>query len=140
MARSVQITFDAGDPRALGAFWCEALGYVEQPPPGGFDDWEAAMASWGMSPDRFNAFYAIVDPDGVGPRIFIQQVPEGKTAKNRMHLDVGVEGEGEARVGNVRAHAARLVVLGAVVLDEISENGEFWIVLQDPEGNEFCVQ
>ncbi|MHA7132888.1 VOC family protein [Oerskovia turbata] len=140
MARSVQITFDAGDPRALGAFWCEALGYIEQPPPGGFDDWEAAMASWGMSPDRFNAFYAIVDPDGVGPRIFIQQVPEGKTAKNRMHLDVGVEGEGEARVGNVRAHAARLVALGAVVLDEISENGEFWIVLQDPEGNEFCVQ
>jgi hypothetical protein len=93
-----------------------------------------------MSPDRFNAFAAIVDPAGVGPRIFIQQVPEGKTAKNRVHLDVGVEGEGEARVGNVREHVARLVTLGAVVLEEISENGEFWVVLQDPEGNEFCVQ
>ncbi|MEV7960950.1 VOC family protein [Oerskovia paurometabola] len=140
MARTVQITFDAADPRGLGAFWCEALGYVEQPPPEGFADWEAAMAAWGMSPDRYNAFYAVVDPDGVGPRIFIQQVPEPKTAKNRMHIDVGVEGDGAERVGHVRSHAAHLVSLGASVLQEMDENGEFWIVLQDPEGNEFCVQ
>jgi len=140
MARTVQITFDAADPRGLGAFWCAALGYVEQPPPPGFADWEAAMASWGMSPDRFNAFSAIVDPDGAGPRIFIQQVPEPKTAKNRMHLDVGVEGEGPDRVRNVREHVERLVALGATALQEMDENGEFWIVLQDPEGNEFCVQ
>lgn len=140
MARTVQITFDAADPRGLGAFWCVALGYVEQPPPQGFADWESAMAAWGMSPDRYNAFYAVVDPDGVGPRIFIQQVPEPKTAKNCMHIDVGVEGEGVERVRNVRAHTERLVSLGATVLQEMDENGEFWIVLQDPEGNEFCVQ
>lgn len=140
MARTVQITFDAADPRALAAFWCEALGYVTQPPPDGFDDWEAAMASWGMSPDRFNAFAAIVDPDGVGPRIFVQQVPEGKTAKNRMHIDVGVDGQGDERVRNVRSHTQHLVSLGATVLQEMDEDREFWIVLQDPEGNEFCVQ
>ncbi|RXR22059.1 glyoxalase/bleomycin resistance/dioxygenase family protein [Oerskovia turbata] len=140
MARTVQITFDAADPRGLGAFWCVALGYVEQPPPDGFVDWASAMAAWGMSPDRYNAFYAVVDPDGVGPRIFIQQVPEPKTAKNRMHIDVGVEGEGAERVRNVREHAERLVALGASLLQEMDENGEFWIVLQDPEGNEFCVQ
>ncbi|MEK8229091.1 VOC family protein [Oerskovia sp. M15] len=88
----------------------------------------------GHVPDRFNAFYAVVDPDGVGPRIFLQQVPEGKTAKNRMHIDVGVEGEGPERIANARGHARHLVGLGGVVLQEIVENDEFWIVMQDPEG------
>ncbi len=66
----MQISVDAAGPRSLGAFWCEVLGYVEQPPPPGFDNW--------------------VDPDGVGPRLFFQRVPEAKTAKNRFHLDVNV--------------------------------------------------
>ena len=146
MARTVQITFDAADPRGLGAFWCEALGYVEQPPPEGFADWEAAMAAWGMSPDRYNAFYAVVDPDGVGPRIFIQQVPEPKTAKNRLHLDLKVGGGRTVplarRRERVDAEVARLTALGASILytmDEPDGMAYYAVVLRDPEGNEFCV-
>lgn len=140
MALEFQVTFDAHDPRALGDFWALALGYVRQPPPPGFDDWEAALTSWGMTPDQFNDFNALVDPEGDGPRLFIQRVPEDKGAKNRVHLDVNVGGEPDGRPDRVRAHVATLVTAGAQVVEEYDLRGEFWIVLQDPEGNEFCVQ
>ena len=143
MGIEVQVTFDAADPPALGRFWAAALGYVQQPPPDGFASWEEAMTSWGLPPERHGDFFAIVDPDGTGPRVYLQRVPEPKTAKNRVHLDVNV-GRGvedrDALLGVVREHAARLVGLGASVQREVEEDGEFWIVLQDPEGNEFCVQ
>ena len=81
MAREVQVTFDRGDPAALGAFWAEALGYVVQPPPPGFDSWDAALEAWGVPADQRNERSALVDPDGAGPRVFLQRVPEGKSAK-----------------------------------------------------------
>ncbi len=143
MTFGVQVTFDAADPRALGAFWCAVLGYVEPPPPEGFGSWEAALEAWGVPPERRGDRYAIVDPDGVGPRVYLQRVPEPKTAKNRVHLDVDVGAgapDAETRVARVRAHAARLVALGARVEREVEEMGEFWVVLQDPEGNELCLQ
>lgn len=138
-----QVTFDAADPRALGAFWCEVLGYVEQAPPDGFSTWEEALASWGVPREQWDKAYAIVDPEGRRPRIFLQKVPEPKTAKNRVHLDVNV-GAGapdpQARVARVRAEVERVTALGATVQRELDEMGEFWVVLQDPEGNEFCLQ
>ena len=142
MATRFQVTFDAADPRQLGSFWCAALGYVEQPPPDGFETWDAALESWGVPPAQRDAAYAIVDPDDAGPRIYLQKVPEAKTAKNRVHLDVNVgEGlDGDERTAAVRDEAERLVALGASVLREIEENGEFWIVMHDPEGNEFDLQ
>ena len=88
MAKTVQITFDAADPGALAAFWEEVLGYVQQPPPEGFDSWQDALAAFGVPEELWNSRAALVDPDGAGPRVFIQQVPEGKSAKNRLHLDV----------------------------------------------------
>lgn len=143
MATGVQVTFDAVDPRTLGAFWGEALGYVQQPPPEGFADWEAAMTAWGLPPERFGDHYALVDPDGVGPRLWFQRVPERKTAKNRVHLDVDV-GAGSAdaheRAARIHEHARHLVSCGGTVQREVEEDGEYWIVMLDPEGNEFCLQ
>src|SRR4051812_21649606 len=88
MPREVQVTFDCGDPGALAAFWAAVLGYIVQPPPEGFGSWDGALAAWGARPARRNARSAIVAPSGGGPRVFCQKVPEGKTAKNRVHLDV----------------------------------------------------
>lgn len=144
MARhTITITFDAADPAALGAFWCEALGYVFEAPPAGFDSWPDALRAWGVPESDWNSASAIVDPDGSSPRIFIQRVPEHKTAKNRMHLDV-ITGAGTPAAGKdwsvLRAEAARLVEHGASVVSEFDRGrmGE-WIVMRDPEGNEFCV-
>jgi hypothetical protein len=144
MAKTIQITFDAADPGALAAFWAEALGYVLQPPPGGFEDWDTALAAFGVPQELWNSRSAIIDPDGDGPRIFIQQVPEGKTAKNRLHLDVRVAPglEGEERMAALEAECDRLVALGASRLYRVDpkppmETG--FITMADPEGNEYCL-
>lgn len=84
MAIPIQVVFDCADPARIASFWAGALGYVIQPPPEGFSSWEGFLTSIGVSEDRFNDRSAIVDPDGVGPRIFFQRVPEGKSVKNRV--------------------------------------------------------
>ena len=93
--RTVQVTFDCADPRALSLFWNDVLGYVFPPPPPGFDSWDAFSET--LPPEHRNSASASVDPDGAGPRLFFQRVPEGKAAKNRLHLDVraapGLEGD-----------------------------------------------
>ena len=144
MARDVQITFDSADPAALAAFWAEVLGYRIQDPPQGFDSWDQALDAMGVPPERRNDASAIVDPDGAGPRIFIQRVPEGKQAKNRVHLDVRAAPglQGDARMAALEAEAERLVAHGAtrVQRHEPAPPLAFGtIVMQDPEGNEFCL-
>ena len=134
MTNSFQVTIDAASPRALGSFWCEVLGYVEQPPPPGFETWEEALDAFGIDRSDPDRAFAIVDPDGVGPRLFFAKVPEGKTAKNRMHLDVNVGKE------MMHARAQALVELGAERVGEYEEPGGHWITMRDPEGNEFCLQ
>ncbi len=133
MAASFQITVDAASPRVLGAFWCEVLGYIEQPPPPGFDTWEDALDAFGIDRSDPDRAFAIVDPAGIGPRMFFLKVPEGKSAKNRMHLDVHV-GE-DAR----HARAEELAALGASIVGEFDEPEGHWISMLDPEGNEFCL-
>ncbi len=116
---------------------------MEEPPPKPYATWLDAFAGWGLTEDRFNDAYAVVDPEGIGPRFFLQKVPEPKTAKNRLHLDVWVPGEtreSPASPDDKRAHAAHLVEHGATVLHEMDQPGlGFWVVMADPEGNEFCV-
>lgn len=87
MARTVQITFDCADPGRLAAFWAEVLGYQVQEPPPGFATWDEALEAFGVPPERRNDASAVVDPDGTGPRIFFQRVPEAKVVKNRVHLE-----------------------------------------------------
>lgn len=141
MANDLQITFDAAAPPALARFWALALGYVEQPPPEGFDSWEAFARSHGMGPEAVERYAAIVDPDGSGPRLYFQQVPEPKAAKNRVHLDVVAPraDHGEDHGAAIEAHVQRLLAAGGTRVADHAELGQAWVVLQDPEGNEFCV-
>ncbi|WP_019816601.1 VOC family protein [Saccharomonospora saliphila] len=144
MARDIQITLDCADPGALAAFWAEALGYRMQDPPDGFASWEQALEAMGVPPEHRNDASAVVDPDGSGPRVFFQRVPEPKQVKNRLHLDLRAAPglEGEARMTALEAEAERLVSHGATRLRRHEpapplEGGH--IVLADPEGNEFCL-
>jgi hypothetical protein len=89
----------------------------------------------GVPESQWNSASAVIDPDGAGPRVYFQRVPEGKAVKNRLHLDVRVPGGRD----ELHAEADRLVALGASVVGPKEERGEFWIVVQDPEGNEFCL-
>jgi len=143
VAREVQVTFDCADPGALAEFWAAVLGYVVQPPPPGFGSWDEALDAWGVPADQRNSRSAVVDPDEGGPRIFLQRVPEGKTAKNRVHLDVRAAPglEGEARMAALEKECSRLTALGAVrVLREDPDSMDAGhILMQDPEGNEFCL-
>ncbi|MCD9197353.1 VOC family protein [Aeromicrobium wangtongii] len=142
MTRDVQITFDCADPAALAAFWAEVLGYELQPPPEGFDTWEAALAAFGVPQSEWNARSAIV-AEGA-PRVFFQRVPEGKTAKNRMHLDVRVAPglTGDERMQTLQAEASRLEALSATVAYRVEPDGRMeqgFITMLDPEGNELCL-
>lgn len=144
MGRELQVTFDCADPAALSGFWAEVLGFVVQPPPEGFDTWDDALAAMGVPPERRNDASALVDPDGRGPRIFFQRVPEGKSAKNRVHLDVRVApgSTGEERMAVLEHECERLQALGATRLTRHEpapplQGGH--IVMADPEGNEFCL-
>lgn len=140
MAIGVQVTFDAHDPQRLAQFWAVALDYVFDPPPPGFASWADFATARGIPRDQWRA--AVSDPAGQGPRLFFQPVPEGKTAKNRVHVDVQV-GAGTAdpaqRRAKVAEHVERLVAAGATKLDDVDEMSEHWTVMLDPEGNEFCV-
>ena len=145
MSTRIQLVFDCADPRAQGAFWAAALGYRTPAPPEGFDDWDDWARAQGIPEEAWNDANAIEDPDGIGPRIFLQRVPEGKVAKNRMHMDLNASGghgiELDERRRRVDAEVARLKALGAT--DErgsIEKRGEYWVRMNDPEGNEFCVQ
>lgn len=144
MATEVQVTFDCTDPARVGDFWASALGYKVQDPPEGFQSWEEFLAAQGIPEDERSSAYAVVDPDGVGPRLYFQRVPEPKTAKNRVHLDVNVGGGRQTPMGERRrrvdTEAERLIREGATKLRADVEHGEYWIVMQDPEGNEFCLQ
>ena len=144
MARDIQITFDCADPAALADFWADALGYELQKPPGNFVSWDDALDAMGVPLERRNDASAVVDPDGAGPRLFFQKVPEGKQAKNRVHLDVRAAPglDGAERMAALEAEAERLVARGATRLERHAPAPPFGaghIVMADPEGNEFCL-
>lgn len=144
MSTGVQIVFDCADPGRLAGFWAAALGYTMQPPPEGFTSWEQWAEHQGIPKEDWNSMNAVIDPDGVGARLFFQRVPEKKTIKNRVHLDVNVGGGPETplekRRAQVDAEVERLTAAGATVVKPLEERGEYWVVMTDPEGNEFCVQ
>ena len=152
MSRTVQITFDAHDPRTLSIFWRDVLGYVHPAPPGielapGEDPlaaWDDFLERAGVPEEQRNSASALEDPDGAGPRIFFQQVPEDKVAKNRVHLDVRTASDlrNEERMAALEVECERLIGLGATRLqrhepEEPTSIG--FIVMADPEGNEFCL-
>ena len=110
---TIGLVLDCREPSRLAQFWAAALGYV-------------SLGEAGA--------YVVLYPDGrPGPKLLLQQVPEPKTVKNRMHLDI--------EVPDIETEAARLVDLGATRVSEgpCTEHGSSWILMADPEGNEFCV-
>jgi Glyoxalase-like domain len=143
MATGVQVVFDCADPNRLARFWAEALGYKLDDPPAGYQRWEDWLRDQGIPEERWNDASAAADPDGAGPRIYFQRVPEPKTVKNRVHLDLDVSGGAsvpiERRREQVEAEAERLTGIGATRLRAVEELGVYWVVMHDPEANEFCV-
>ena len=140
-ARQFQVTFDCAEPERVAHFWCDVLGYTEPPPPAGFAMWADFAQS--LPHEHQGSSLACIDPSGVGPRLYFQQVPEGKVVKNRVHLDVrvGTGLVGAERLATLEAECARLVALGATHFRTLfaDEYNESCIVMQDIEGNEFCL-
>jgi hypothetical protein len=146
MAIPFQLVLDCADPGPLAHFWAEALGYVVAPPPDGFDTWDDWYRSVGVPEEELGiGDDRIVDPDDAGPAIWFQVVPEGKTVKNRWHLDVTASGGRDVtldvRRERVEAKAARLEELGATRLRTLSDEGsdQYAVAMLDPEGNELDV-
>ncbi len=143
--REIQVTFDCARPGALAAFWCEVLGYQRQAPPPPFDSWDDALDAWGVPEQERDSRDAAVPREGEsGPRLFFQRVPEGKAVKNRVHLDVRAAPGlvGDERMAALEAEAERLVALGATRVRRFEPDGRMeagFLVMQDPEGNEFCL-
>lgn len=138
------ITVDCVDAPGQAAFWSRALGYVEAPPPEGWSDWPSFFRDHEVPEEEWGDGSSIQPADGAGPRIGFLKVPEPKTVKNRIHLDVKVSGGRQVdqmvRERRIRAKVAELVEIGASVQREDTVNGHLdHIVLSDPEGNEFCV-
>ncbi|WP_418958509.1 VOC family protein [Streptomyces tritici] len=144
-----KLVIDANDPHTQAAFWAEALGYVnedhsalvEQLLAAGAVPAEVTLTHAGRLGWRDLA--AVRHPDepydertgaGLGRRILFQRVPEVKSLKNRLHIDV------HAAPGSRDTEVARLEGLGAKVQRRVAEQGGSWVVMTDPEGNEFCVQ
>lgn len=144
-----QLTIDCADPERLVAFWAPALGYRPDGPPAGYATWRAYWLHVGVPEDELgdgDCCDSIVDPQGAGPRIWFQQVPEGKSVKNRLHLDIKVGGRREevpleTRKRRVDTTVERLLAAGASAPRVLSQPGldHYAVTLLDPEGNEFCV-
>ncbi len=109
--RIFNVTFDAHDPATLAAFWSAVL---ERPVDEGA-----------------NEFYAVIGATETAPNMLFLRVPEGKQAKNRMHLDLACD--------ELVADRSRLEELGATFVHEKDEFGVHWMTFRDPEGNEFCM-
>ena len=144
-----QLTIDCNDPTRLVRFWAPLLGYEVQPPPDGFATWNDWYRSVGVPDDELDTTGdgsdRIFDPSGRGPKIWFQLVPERKTIKNRLHLDLFVSGGRseslEQRRPIVDAKVAEVVALGARVvrMTDDAASDSYAALVHDPEGNEFCI-
>jgi len=140
------ITIDCAARAPVARFWWTALGYVDSDPPKGWDSWEAFLTDQNVPADEWNDGASITDPAGVLPALSFLKVPEPRTAKNRLHLDLQVSG-GRAepqhlREQRIRGTAESLLAAGATLVREVPVDNtttldHLW--MHDPEGNDFCV-
>jgi hypothetical protein len=141
VARLHDIVFDCAHPAATARFWAAALDDYAVAPD---DDAELArLRSLGITSTEDDPT-VVVEPAGGGPRLLFQLVPENKTSKNRVHLDVRAAPglQGDARMEALEAEAVRLVALGATCQTRYEPAPPLdlgRILMTDPEGNEFCV-
>ena len=141
-----QLTIDANDPARLAKVWAHALGYLPVPPAEPATTWWTHYQRRLGDEDAFDD--RLFDPDGLRPPIWFQEVPEEKAGKNRLHLDLYASGRDdrlpfERRVELVDTKVDELVGLGAQVRERFRDDGPedayYYVVMNDPEGNEFCV-
>jgi hypothetical protein len=141
MALDFQVTFDCSQPHVLAEFWAETLGWSVEPQD---EDFIRSMIEQGHASesDTIRHRGALVwkegaaigaEVEGVDRRVLFQLVPEPKSAKNRVHLDLRV---GQEQVASQRT---RLEAIGAVFLHDGRQGGHIWVTMADPEGNEFCI-
>jgi catechol 2,3-dioxygenase-like lactoylglutathione lyase family enzyme len=137
----VQVAIDCDDPARLARFWADVLGYELECPPAGYLSWSEFSRAVGDEPGE--EWNAVIDPDGVGPRVLFHRVREHKLTKNRVHLDVRVGGvratPTELRRPLVDAEISRLLDAGATHVRTVEDQTDYYAVMQDPEGNEFCI-
>jgi hypothetical protein len=137
------VVIDCAEPEKLAEFWALALGYEAQDPPHGYATWEDFLRVRGVPESEWSAASAVVDPDGIGPGIYLQRAPEPKVVKNRVHLDLDVSGGPGVPAGTRRERiyeeAARLETFGASRQRAVEDWSGLWMIMQDPEGNEFCL-
>jgi hypothetical protein len=141
-----QLVIDCADPERLCRFWAAALGYELEPPPAGFATWDEYWRDVGVPEEDLGiGADRISDPGGAGPRIWFQVVPEPKTVKNRIHLDIFASGGRPVPIATrkqrVDAEARRLISLGATMIRVLEEEGldHYGVGMKDPEGNEFDI-
>jgi catechol 2,3-dioxygenase-like lactoylglutathione lyase family enzyme len=111
MADFLVLTLDCLDLDRQSAFWCAALGYREA--------------------EGVAQYRPLVHPDRTVPKLLLQRVDDVKSGKNRLHLDL--------HVADPASEAQRLEALGATRVERVDEFGIHWFVMNDPEGNEFCL-
>jgi hypothetical protein len=136
----VQVAIDCTDPHRMVRFYADAFGYAAERN----DAMIRKLMADGLVTDddvieidgalAFKVAAGCTHPDGGLPRLLFQQVPEGKVAKNRVHLDFQMGGS-EARDETV----TRLLALGATKLWDGSQGPHHWVTMADPEGNELCI-
>jgi hypothetical protein len=141
-----QLVIDCANPEPMAHFWAAALHYELAPAPDGFDTWDDWYRDVGVDEEELGiGDDRISDPEHGGPAIWFQRVPDVKTVKNRLHLDISASGGREVpietRKERVDAEAARLVELGATLVGVLTEPGVDWyaVAMKDPEGNEFDI-
>lgn len=141
-----QLVIDCADPDRLAHFWADALGYELAPPPAGFSTWNEYYRDLGIPEDELDdGADRISDPQGHGPSIWFQVVPDSKIVKNRLHVDIHASGKRtdpiETRKQRVDAEAKRLADLGATIVRALQEEGldHYAVAMEDPEGNEFDI-
>jgi hypothetical protein len=153
MAAGFMLVIDCADPDRLSRFWVAALGYTIEPSPAGWASWDEYWRSIGVPEEDLGVGEdRIVDPEGRGPGIWFQVVPERKTVKNRLHIDIHASGDEPhasarrkiplaVRKQRVDAEASRLVALGATLVAVLSTDGldHYAVAMRDPEGNEFDI-
>jgi hypothetical protein len=141
-----QLTIDANDPARLARFWEQALGYQPIPPTAPATTWNAHYRRRLGDEAAFDN--RLFDPAGVGPALWFQEVPETKAGKNRLHVDLYPTGRDDAlpleqRIEIVEAKVGELIELGASVerrtRGDDPDDLHYFVVMHDPEGNEFCV-
>jgi len=112
-SKFTELVIDAAEPRQIAQFWAAVLGYR-------------------VTDDSNDNDVELQAPDGSPPSLLFTRVPEGKSVKNRLHIDVNPSGQDQ------QAELQRLIELGARHVD-IGQGEQTWFVLADPEGNEFCL-